>query len=81
MNLKLFLNRIINYGILTMTCLRNLFCKKQFILFNTDNDKIIEYRLTNNLISSQGQHWQKHFKHMRLTGVIKKEIKYLSINN
>ena len=32
MNLKLFLNLIINYGILTMTCLRNLFCKKQFIL-------------------------------------------------
>ena len=32
MNLKLFLNLIISYGELTATCLRNLFCKKQFIL-------------------------------------------------
>jgi len=32
MNLKLFLNLIISYGRLTATCLRNLSCKRQFIL-------------------------------------------------
>ena len=32
MNLKLFLNLIINYGKLTATCFHNLSCKRQFIL-------------------------------------------------
>lgn len=50
--------------------------KKEFILFNTINDKMTDFRLTNNI-----DQWYKHYDSMRLTDVIKKEIKYLSINN
>ena len=59
-----------------LDCIRINNSKKEFILFNTVNNKITEFRLTNNI-----DQWFKHYENMRLTDVIKKEIKYLSINN
>ena len=49
---------------------------KEFIMFNTKDGFMTDYRLTNNI-----DYWYNKYESMRLTDVIKKEIKYLSINN